>query len=173
VSLTSGDLSGTSYPVDIFVGRADGAPTLNITPKVPLDSLVIEETGTHEEAIASFSIIDKALAYAALRGEWKVLIVHQGDIVFRGYIGRPRAEIAAIYGEQAVTCRDIGSLLDRLVIKSVITRSQTESDKARIQWLINTIGQPLVAEGMTDWRATRPASNGSSTPSGNRWWPRA
>jgi hypothetical protein len=140
-----------STPVYVFVGPANGSFGLDITAKVPLDSIVLEETGTLDEAVCSFSIIDKTLLYTALRGEWKVMVVHGTETVYRGYIGRPTAQIAAIYGEQAVTCRDVGSLMDRLVVKSPIIRDVIETDKARIQWLVDAIGQPLVAEGLTDW----------------------
>lgn len=150
--ITSGSFSsGRTSPILILVGPANGAYTVDITSKVPFDSIVLEETGTLDEAVASFSIIDKALLYTALRGEWRVLIDHQGETVYRGYIGRPSREIAAIYGESAVACRDVGSLMDRLVIKSNIVRDTLESDRSRIQWLMDVVGQPMVAEGMTDW----------------------
>jgi hypothetical protein len=147
----TGDLKATTRPIQVIVGPADGAYTMDITDRVPVDSIVVEETGTLDESIASFDIIDKTLLYTALRGEWKVRISHLGETVYRGYIGRPRAAIAAIYGEQSVTCRDISSLLDRLIIKSSIVRGTVESDRARIMWLFDAIGQPLVSEGLTDW----------------------
>ena len=154
--IPSGDLRKIPNPsVRIFVGPAWGSATQDITLKVPLDSLVIEETGTLDEAVCSFSIIDRELLYAAIRGEWKVHIIHVGETVYKGFISRPRAEISAIYGEQAVSCRDVSSLLDRLIVKSKFIRTRVESDTARIQWIVNTIGQPLVREGMTNWGATQ------------------
>jgi hypothetical protein len=152
VSLTLGDLGSVSTgPLRIYVGPANSSATIDITNIVPIDSITIEESGTHESAQADFAIIDRNVLFAALRGEWKVRMAHKGETIFRGFISRPRAEIAAIFGEQAVTCRDIGSLMDRLIIKSKIIRDHVESDKARIQWLVDTVGQPLVAEGMTGW----------------------
>jgi len=148
-------LAKDTGPLTIFVGPANGSASIDITDKVPIDSISFDETGTHDEATASFSIIDKALRYAAMRGEWKVLIQHGTRATFRGYIGRPSTEIIAIYGERAVSCRDVGSLIDRLIVKSRFVRAAGESDKARIQWLIDTIGQPLVKEGMTAWGKTQ------------------
>ena len=149
----NGDFSQgvATSPLHIFMGPADGGYTVDVTSKVAWDTIVIEETGTLDESMCSFNILDKTLLYTALRGEWRVHVTHGGETIYRGYIGRPKAEIAAIYGEQAVSCRDISSLLDRLIVKSNIIRDDIESDKARIQWLVNTIGQPLVAEGLTDW----------------------
>jgi hypothetical protein len=153
--ITTGSLASGSTPVYVFVGPANGAYVHDITAKVPLDSIVLEETGTLDEAACSFSIIDKALLYTALRGEWRATIQHGTETVYRGYIGRPTAQIAAIYGELAVSCRDVGSLMDRLVVKSPIIRDVIETDKARIQWLVDAIGQPLVGEGLTDWSNTQ------------------
>lgn len=147
----TGTLAKAVSPLTILVGRANGAATDDVTDKVPIDSINIEETGTRDEATASFAIIDKALLYSAMRGEWKVSISHGDRSIFRGYIGRPSSEIKAIYGERAASARDVGSLIDRLIVKSRFVRPEGESDKARLQWLIDTIGQPLVEEGMTQW----------------------
>jgi len=54
-----------------------------------------------------------------------------------------------------VSCRDIGSMLDRLINKTWVLREAGESDKARIHWLVDTIGQPLVKYGMTRWGKTQ------------------
>jgi len=153
--ITTGNLGRNIGPVRIFVGPPTGAATQDITLKVAMDSIVVEETGTNDEATCSFTIIDKTLLHTALRGEYKVTVTHNGTIIFRGYISRPRAHISAIYGEQAVSCRDVSSLLDRLIVKSHIVRNKLESDRARIQWLVDTIGQPLVQQGMTFWGLTQ------------------
>jgi len=56
-------------PLKILIGPAHKSASLDVTDKVPIDSISIEETGTHDEASASFSIIDKELLYTAMRGE--------------------------------------------------------------------------------------------------------
>ena len=164
---TSGVLEQVSAPLRILIGPPTKSATMDITKKVPIDSISIEETGTHDEATASFSIIDKALLYTAMRGEWKIHMQHGDRSVFRGYIGKPSDEIRAIFGEKAVTCRDFGSMLDRLIVKSRFVREAGESDKARIQWLIDTIGQPMVNEGMTSWGKVQ-VLNGSMP---KQWFP--
>lgn len=138
-------------PVQVLVGPPDKGAYHNITQYVHIDSITIEESGTRDESSASFVFRDEDLLYNALRGEWRVLIQHQNETVFRGYIGRPSLSVKAIWGEHSVSCRDFSSMLDRLIVKSRFVRQAGESDKARIQWLFDTIGQPMVSEGMTAW----------------------
>jgi hypothetical protein len=139
--------SGTgSPPIDIMIGRF--APTMNITTLCPLEDLRIEETGNHESAVCDLRILDKTLAYTAMRAEWRLHIDIRNPVsgsmepMFDGFIREPRPEIKAIHGDVAVSAHDTGTLLDRLIIKvQGIKRKATDdaSTKARIQWLF---GQP-------------------------------
>lgn len=146
--------AGTATPLTILIGpgSATGAPSINITRKVELESLRVEETGNHDSANLDMAFLDKTLAQAAIRGEWRILVNEGSTPVFRGFIRTARPEIQAIYSSINVSAVDIGTLLDRCVVKSTgIKRTNDESDKARIQWLFDTFGQPLVNEGLTGW----------------------
>lgn len=166
---TSGNLAtaASSYPIHIMVGPPTSGLGIDITSKVPLESISIEESGTSDESLCNFAIIDKSLLYTALRGEWRIAVYHQGEVVFRGHISRPKAHIAAIYGEQAVTCRDVSALLDRQIIKSLNVRRKIESDKARIQWLFSLLGGQLAAEGLSNWSNTQVLN----AELGTQWFP--
>lgn len=145
---------GSRTPVTILVGPGgdDSAASRNITSKVKTESIRIEESGNHESQVADFEILDKALAFASMRGEWKVSIFHGTSPIFRGFIRSPRVEHEGeIYGGVAVTAYDVGSLLDRLIIDVPFNATNDVSDATRIQYLVSTFGQPLVNEGMTDW----------------------
>ncbi|MBX3031907.1 MAG: hypothetical protein KF809_17305 [Chloroflexi bacterium] len=151
---TTNQQGGTATPVTVLIGpgSAAGAPSIDITRRVAIDSLRIEETGNHDAANLDIEFLDKALAYTTIRGEWKVMVQHWGTTMFRGFIRSARPELRAIYPAWNASAVDIGSLLDRCVIKVTgVKRTNGESDKARIQWLVNTFGQPLVAEGLTGW----------------------
>ena len=143
--------STTTPPITILVGPPKSGASMNLTNKVRLESITIEETGNHEQATADFEILDLTLLYTVMRGEWKVIIKHGVSPVFYGFIRQPRSEIAAIYGERYVTAYDVGSLMDRIIIDPIASRAAGESDKSRIQWLFNTYGQPLTYEGYSDW----------------------
>lgn len=111
---------------------------MDITTKVPWDSIRIEDTGNHDSATADFVIRDKALAYTAIRGEWGVLIAHGGTKTFRGTMGPVRPDMVVIHADVNVSARDIGTLLDRRIITAAGTkRTNSESDKARIGWLFS------------------------------------
>lgn len=141
-------------PVTILIGPGGdaGSASYNITSKVPVESIRVEESGNHESQTADFEILDKGLAFASMRGEWKVTIIHGQSPIFRGFIRSPRVEHEGeIYGGVAVTAYDVGTLLDRLIIDAPFRRTNSESDADRIRYLVNTFGQPLVKEGMTDW----------------------
>lgn len=151
---TTSQAGGTPTPVQVLIGPGSsaGAPSIDITRQVAIDSLRIEETGNHDAANLDIEFLDKALAFTAIRGEWKIMVQYQGSAVFRGFIRSARPELRAIYQHWNASAVDVGSLLDRCVIKVTgAKRAAGESDKTRIQWLVNTFGQPLVAEGLTGW----------------------
>lgn len=153
--------SAAAGPVDIYIGPANRAAETGITKKVALAGMRLEDKGILTPARASIEFLDKALAFEAIRGNWKILATHGAKTTFRGYIEQSRNEIRAIYGGRIVSCVDISSQLDRLLVNRYsasgppLRRTNGESDKARIQWLIDQFGQPLVAEGLTDWSKTR------------------
>lgn len=154
--------SGSSPPVNIMIGRFSA--TTDITALCPWDSIRIEETGNQAAAVCDLQILDKQLAYTAMRGEWRLLIQMQNPVtgawqaIFRGFIRRPRPEIKAIIGNVNVSAQDVGTLLDRCVLqdKKVREAANDASDKARIAWLFGglngyngaRIAQPLLAEGL-------------------------
>jgi len=157
--VTPGGGSG-SPPINILVGRY--APTTDITALCPLENIRIEETGNQAGARCDLQILDKALAYTAMRGEWRLLINAKNPVsgvwrpMFRGFIRAPRPEIKAIIGAINVSADDVGSLLDRAVLQTKTIRAAGESDKARISWLFGglngyngaRIAQPLLAEDL-------------------------
>lgn len=159
--VTPGGGSGTP-PINILIGRF--SPTTDITALCPWDSIRIEETGNQSSAVCDLQILDKSLAYAAMRGEWRLLINAKNPVsgvwrpLFRGFIRSPRPEIRAIYGNVNVSAQDTGTLLDRVVLQTKSVRRATDdtSDKARIAWLFGglngyngaRIAQPLLAEGL-------------------------
>lgn len=148
----------TSNPVTMLIGP-NGGVGQDIVRGVDLSSIEIEETGNHEQATCSFSFLDGTqrgidytpFRYAALRGEWRLIVQHGSETTFRGFIRQPRTEYEAVYGNKAVTAYDIGSLMDTCIVKTKFTRPAGESDKTRLQYIFDLIGGPIVAEGFTDW----------------------
>lgn len=144
--------AGDSRPVQVLVGPPTASPSIDITQYVDIDTLRVEETGIHDSASLDMRIKDDSLAYKVIRGEWKVRVQHLGIPMFLGYIRQPRREVVVRWPFINCSAIDVGSALDRCIIKTTgIKRTKKESDKARIQWLVDTFGQPLVREGLTSW----------------------
>lgn len=156
--LTQG--TGELRPIQLLVGPATtgAAPGRDITLRVALDTIRVEETGDHESATMSFEVLDKDLAFAALRGEWRVLFRDGGEPLFRGFMRRVSTQVEAIHGGISVECDDVGQVLDSCIITaSGVSRKAGESDKARIQWLFGAgWAEALIAEGLgSDWSKVR------------------
>lgn len=153
--------SAAAGPVDVYIGPANRSAETGVTSKVVIEGMRIEDKGILTPARASIEFFDRALAYTAIRGNWKIITTHGSTTTFRGFIEESRNEIRGIYGGRVVSCVDLSSLLDRLIINRYsasgppLRRMNGESDKARIQWLIDQFGQPLVAEGLNDWSKVR------------------
>ena len=153
--------SSAAGPVDVYAGPANRSAETGITSKVAIEGMRIEDKGILTPARASIEFFDRGLAYEAIRGNWKIITTHGSTTTFRGFVETSRNEIRGIYGGRIVDCVDLSSLLDRLIVNRYsasgppLRRTNGESDKARIQWLVDQFGQPLVAEGLNDWSKTR------------------
>lgn len=135
-------------PYQLLIGAPGSAHGVDITTIVPWDSIRIEENGNHDNATMAFTIEDKALAYAGIRGEWTVLFRHGGAEAFRGYMSDVDPQIRVVHAGVQVQCRDFGTLMDRLVITADQKRSNGESDRARIAWLFaQAWAQPMLGQG--------------------------
>ena len=140
---------------------AISAATKSISNLVHVESLKIAESGNHEPATCDMEIIDRTLAYAAMRGEWRMQVFYGGTSIFRGFTRQNPTKIEGIYGGIAVTGYDVSTLLDRIVSATSTSRKRAknkdgsyqkgESDKARLQWAFKVWGGPIVSEGFTDW----------------------
>ena len=144
---------GASLPVQVLVGPGNvtGAPSIDITRVVDIDSLRVEETGTLEAATLDMTIKDHALLLRLMRGEWKVLVQHLGEPVFRGFVREPEPEVVVRWPMINCSAVDVGTLMDRSIVTSSVTRKAGESDKARLMWLFDAFGSSLANEGLTRW----------------------
>ncbi len=124
--------AGTPYVVNLWLGGQFLSPYLDI------ETLRVEESGTQEQVTASFTLTDKANSLR-LPDEAFVHIQHAGETIFKGFTRSRRPSIVAIGKIIEITCHDIGSLLDTCLVVSQ-PRTATESDKARLLWLLSTYG---------------------------------
>lgn len=142
---------GTSQPVTILVGPGGNSPSpsFNATRYVDVESVRIEESGSRETATFECDVLDEGLAFlnAVIGPEGKILVSINGQQMFRGYVRQPRARWSGIARHMTLTAYDIGTLLDKLVIYPRHKRIADERDKARIQWLLTTYGQPFLNDG--------------------------
>ena len=121
-----------AYTVNVWIAG------LHMTPYLDVHSLRVEETGTQEQVTASFTLVDKSNALA-LPDEAFVHIAHGAETIFKGFTRSRRPRIVAIGKIVEITCADIGSLLDTCLVVSQ-PRTATETDKARLLWLLSTYG---------------------------------
>lgn len=143
---------GTATPVTILVGNpgATSAAAQNVTRKVPLETVRLEESGTYEKAVASFEIVDIDRDIVGILPESKVRVIESGVDLFRGYIRSVRRKRAAISRIYSVQCEDVSSMLDLSICVPAARRTNGESDKARISWLLAEYGGQFIHDGSAD-----------------------
>ena len=66
----------TSYALKIIISAPANGPSLDITQVVDRDSIRIEETGSLGIPSAEMTILDKSLAIALMRGQWRIIVTY-------------------------------------------------------------------------------------------------
>jgi len=142
-------------PVTLLVGPGgSAAPSYNATRHIELESLRIEESGNRESATLEVDVFDRSLSLlnSIIGPEGKVLCKINNQQVFLGYVRQPRAVWTGISRRITLQAYDIGALLDKLIVYPSVKRpGASERDKARIQYLLNTFGQPFLNDGSSDF----------------------
>ena len=148
----------TSYALKIIISAPANGPSLDITQVVDRDSIRIEETGSLGIPSAEMTILDKSLAIALMRGQWRIIVTYNipgtttTRTLFNGIVRSPTRTPTAIYGTTQISCEGLDCLLDRIIVKTQgLRRQDGGTDKARIQWLFHEIGQPLLQQGLSAW----------------------
>lgn len=105
-------------------------------PKVPLESIKLEETGTHETAQFQFDIrdVDRSII---MHAEATVSLIDTTEtrLLFKGFVKDYRMEEYGAVGRVFhIVAYDTGHLLDKILIPSLIRNP--ESDRARLSYLM-------------------------------------
>lgn len=106
--------------------------------KVPLESIKLEETGTHETAQFQFDVRDVDCS-VIMHAEATVSLIDttESRLLFKGFVKDYRTETYGGVGRTFhVVAYDTGQLLDRILIPSLIRNP--ESDRARLSYLMGT-----------------------------------
>jgi hypothetical protein len=141
--------------VALFVGDPGGPADVDVSEWVQFDTVSIEDTGNQTDDTAAFEIMDKALSVVSLYPEGPVLITHDGDEMFIGFIQNLEPAWEGIGRRFRISCAGVSMLLDKCIIPasggSAYRRAAGESDRTRIQWLLNTFGQPFLDAGSSSF----------------------
>ena len=118
---------------------------VSVASKLEIDTYEVEEADGI--ARARFRLIDKdGLTVVAM--DAPVIATYAGATIFDGYV---REVVETLMGPTRiwdVTAQDANTLLDDDVIEDPAYRSATESDKARVEWLL-TFGTKGITGGST------------------------
>ena len=123
----------TSWPVNVYAnGQA-----ISSYVSWDLGTFSVAESGGTEPGQAQMTILDKNLALQTyVTDEAYIRCQRAGSDIFRGFI-RSRSPRATTTGATyALTCSDIGSILDQTIVVSN-TRNAGESDSTRIKYFLS------------------------------------
>lgn len=144
---------GAATPVQVLIGR--GRPSFDISQYIDLANggLTIEDTGNQADDTASITLVDRDRNIDDIGPEAAVLIKTGTEERFRGFIRSFEPIPFTVSNRITIQCVGLSSLADKCIIPpgSAYTRKKSESDRARILWLLSTFGQPLLKWASNDF----------------------
>lgn len=138
--------AGTNENIDTFLGALFNVTIGGVTRTsyIDIDTFRVEESAGR--MVASFTLTDKAgLLGSPL--DLEVVVTMQGTPVFGGFIRDVQPRLTGPTLHYDCKAVDYSTLLDEDAIPDPTYRTATESDAARVAWMVSTYGTKGIVAG--------------------------